>query len=981
MDGLRGRSNDQQIDGQNNNDNSVAGPGVFLSNPEFVDSYQITTGNFGPEYGRNSGSVVNILTKQGTNTFHGALVGTESNSVLNSRTNADKLNGLTKLPRSNNEFSTVTLGGPAIKNRLFFFGGFDNQIISQNATDTTGLLTPTPTGLTQLAGCFPGSATVSAIQTYGPYGIKLGNPQPFGTSQTRFLDGASNPNQEDGTCAVEYNGVTRTVDNSYHQYDYIGRLDFVSSKDNIYARFLYQTATSFNNSDNGAAGYLFNVPATGKAFSTSWTHKISDRMINELRFNYGYLGVDFGGGTEPLSNQVGTAVAQVIFRDPTLLGYGGATNLPQGRTVTTYQVQDNWSYAKGRHTLKAGVNYSDQQSTNNFLPNLNGQYRYTNASSYAQNVIYDPADPLRFRSGRVRIALGDPTLNFVEHDTFVYFGDDWKVGSHLTLNLGLTYSYYGQPANLFHDKTLKRESSSDPLFNPTLPLSIRTFPKLPTVKNTFGPSVGFAYNPGGGKTTFRGGYRLTYDPAYYNIYLNIASSAPQVLAETLTGSLLTGVTLTAVPTGTNTRASLSSFLQTGVSDPRALPLTETQVSPDFKPDRVQSWSFGIQHELSKGAAFEIRYVGNHADRQFQSINGNPDVNYLANSFPNALPSGVTPCTATPDTNPGVAGSANCDVASVLRIRTNSGFSDYNALQTEFRTNQLWNQLTMKAGFTWSKTTDNVSEIFSTFAGGNSTAFSQNPFDNTKGEHGISGLDFPKNFTVSFYEALPFFQHQDGFTGKVLGGWALSGTYILSSGQAYTPVQAFFSQALGGCGGGGCADGAFTGTFIGAENIRPFLGNPSAPANSVGAYAGDACNFFGVGCELAVNQLVSFNDANFSGTETVVTKSQVRYIANGPQANTEFGTPFGNVPRNYARDTKTNNANVTFYKNVKITERVNFQFHASMLNAFNHRNANSIDPVIEDAGLESLNFVGLGFGSPAVFSGGARTVAFGFRLTF
>lgn len=964
VDGLRGRSNDQQIDGQNNNDNSVAGPGVFLSNTEFVDSYDIKTSNFGPEYGRNSGSVVNIITKQGSNRFHGALVVTEGNSALNALSSTQKrFEGLTKLPRSNNQFSTLTLGGPIVKDKLFFFAGFDDQIISQKATYTSNSLTPTPTGLTQLATCYPGSASVAALQNYGPYGITVGNPQPLGTPTIETLNDANgNP-----FCNVEFNGITRTTDNSYRQYDYIGRVDYIRSKDTIYGRYLYQTSNSFLNGDNGAAGNLYDVPATGTALSVSWTRKFSDRMINELRFNYGKLKVDFGGGTEPLSSQLDTAAANITIRAPGFLGYGPATNLPQGRAVTTYQVQDNWTFVTGVHTLKAGVNYSDQQSTNNFLPNLNGQYRFADFSAYALNV-----------PNRVRISLGTPHLNFVEHDTFVYFGDDWRIKKNLTLNLGLTYSYYGQPANLFHDLTTKRESSSTPLFNPALPLSVRTFPELPAVKNSFGPSVGFAYSPSGGKTIFRGGYRLTYDPAYYNIYLNIASSAPQVLANTLTGSLLTGVTLPAVPTGPNNRASLSSFLQTGVADPRAYPLTETQVSPDFKPDRVQGWSFGIQRELSSELAFEVRYVGNHADRQFQTVNGNPDTTFLTSSFPNLLPAGVTPCATPPATNPGVVGRTNCNTASVLRLRTNTGFSDYNGLQTEIRANQLARQLTMKANFTWSKTTDNASEIFSTFAGGNSSAFSQNPFDNTKGEHGVSGLDFPKNFTISAYEALPFFRNQTGFVGRVLGGWAVAGTYILSSGQAYTPIQAFANQALGGCGGGGCGDALYNGTFAGIENLRPFLGNPGAPVNSVGIYAADGCGYFGLGCQLAPTQLISFNAANASGTETQVDKSQVRYILNGPEANTVYGTPFGNVPRNYGRDAITNSMNLTVYKNLKITERVNFQFHASALNALNHGNANSIDPFIEDAGLALET---TGFADSTLFSGGARSLAFGVKITF
>ena len=188
VDGLRGRNNDQEVDGQNNNDNSVGGPGIFVADAEFVNQYQVTTNNFGAEYGRNAGSVVNVITKSGTNKFHGAVYGTESNSVLTTLTNqqANKVwgSGLTKPPRFNDEFTGATIGGPWVKDKVFFFGGFDDEIISSKTVYGNGALTPDATGLAQLAACYPGSASVAALQAYGPYSIG-GNPTPLGTPQVK----------------------------------------------------------------------------------------------------------------------------------------------------------------------------------------------------------------------------------------------------------------------------------------------------------------------------------------------------------------------------------------------------------------------------------------------------------------------------------------------------------------------------------------------------------------------------------------------------------------------------------------------------------------------------------------------------------------------------------------------------------------------------------------------------------------------------
>jgi hypothetical protein len=132
VNGLRGRNNDQQIDGQNNNDNSVGGPGLFLQDTEFVQQYVLISTQFGPEYGRNAGSVVNIITKSGGNAWHGSIYESENNTVMNSMTNLNKRfatdangNPLTDIPRANDEFGGFTVGGPIVKNKAFFFGGFE----------------------------------------------------------------------------------------------------------------------------------------------------------------------------------------------------------------------------------------------------------------------------------------------------------------------------------------------------------------------------------------------------------------------------------------------------------------------------------------------------------------------------------------------------------------------------------------------------------------------------------------------------------------------------------------------------------------------------------------------------------------------------------------------------------------------------------------------------------------------------------------
>jgi hypothetical protein len=328
--------------------------------------------------------------------------------------------------------------------------------------------------------------------------------------------------------------------------------------------------------------------------------------------------------------------------------------------------------------------------------------------------------------------------------------------------------------------------------------------------------------------------------------------------------------------------------------------------------------------------------------------------------------------------PTAVGRVNCN-QGIIRTRTNDGYSNYNALQTEFRANNLFKQLTIRTAFTHSKTLDNVSEIFSTFGGGNSSFIYQNPANrNSPGEYSFSGLDFPNQWTILFTEQLPFFKEQHGLAGHLLGGWTLGANYEVTSGQRYSPTQFVFAQI------GAPAnyyDFAFTNAFnSGAESARPFLGNLSAPATAVGIFAGDACNIFGA-CTTAgtnPNQLLLVNDLNTTGLETPVTKDQVRVIVNAAQAQSVFGTPFGNMPRNPVQDAMLNIGNASIYKTIKLGEHANFEFHTTLLNVFNHSNFTTIDPFLEDAGLTGAF---TGFGDVTQNPSVTRRIIFGGKLTF
>jgi len=1027
--GLRGRNNDQEIDGQNNNDNSVGGPGLFLSDTEFVGQYVIITNQFGPEYGRNAGSVVNVITKSGSNAWHGSVFGQNRNSyteaLSNTQHNTNKPGTTTPFsgpPRFNEEFSGGTIGGPIVKNKAFLFGGFDSDLFSGSGVFTTSSLTPTPNGLATLAGCGTTNATaLSVLQNFGPYAFGFGNPTPRATGPK---DANGNPTfltQNLGTtanpCNVQVGGVTRVVSTPFHGFDFVVRNDMTFGSDTLTSRYLFNRGNSFNIGDNGAGGWFRNTPALSQAILESWTHNFGPRMVNEARISFSRLGVEFGGGLnplEPVAGQLAQAFTNISFQAGGALSIGPATNLPQSRLVNSWQAQDNWNYVLGKHAFKSGVNWTYQRSPNIFLPVLNGQYRFSSLASFLTTNT----------PNRVQIAQGNPGLDFREYDTFAYAGDDWKIGRNLTLNLGVTWTYYGQPANLFHDLTTARESDPNQAFwLQSLSLDQRTNPEIPSVKNSFGPSLGFAWQPqwggfltGNGKTTVRGGYRMLYDPPFYNIFVNISSSSPMTFLQTITSGLNSSM-LPGVPTGPNVRNALSAFIKTNTFDPRTQ--NETTIAPNFGPDKVQSWSFGVEREVTKSSAVEARYVGNHGYNLFQTVDGNPYVGTAVAPGPlqaGLVPSNTSSCAATTQSGPGAGtdvGRLNCGFG-VVRTRNNGGFSDYHALQLEFRANNLFKQLTMRTGYTWSKTLDNVSEIFATGTAGNTLFAAQNPFQTGGAERSISGLNIPQAWTILFTEQIPFFKQQHGLLGHILGGWSISADYILASGQPYTPAQ--LGESLGincatvSCGAtfnsivpvglrnetnpfGNVYDAAFVNAFVG-DSARPFYGNRNAPGNTVGIFAADACVWGALGflpgvsttaartavCNFANTSpttLLSVNQLN-NGTVAGITQNDVKFIINARTSQQVFGTPFGNVSRNPQQDAKSNLANASIYKMFKLGEHANFEMHLTLNNAFNHFNFTSIDPGMEDAG---VGLFGRDFANPAITSAAGRTVWIGGKVSF
>lgn len=956
VNGGRGRSNNFSIDGQDNNDISVTGPAVGIDNADIVQEFQIVTNNFSAEYGQAGSAIINIVTKGGSNEYHGTLsYFHQDQRNLGTLTVQEKASGQKEAPFFLSNTASATLGGKIIKDKLFFYTSYQGIRQAQSAfvQSTASSLTLTPNGIaTALQVVSPAIANV--IKQGFPFSIPLGNPAIRPDIPTRLvnvtINGKSTP--------LEFGAIQRNYSAPFEENLTTARLDYnATSKLRVFGRYLYQKDETAGGAAAGVNGFFGDVPSRSQQIGVTAIYQLSPRATNEVRFNYSRLRVSFGGGST--SNIPGAGNADQAFGFYNLpsgfIDVGPATNLPQGRINDNYQFLDNFSISLGKHSLKAGVDLKRRLTDSNFLPNQNGTFNFSSLGSFFNN---SPTS--------ITIAIGPNKLNFTEFDQAYYFEDSYRIKDNLTLSLGVRYENAGQPINILNSITTKRESDpTTAIFNKNVPLSSRVFPAIDTDNNNFAPRVGFAYTPrfssklakqilGDNKTVIRGGYGISYDLTFYNILLNSATAAPAVFATTFAG---TPGLIPNDPTGPGIRAAVTKLIPVGTADPRLL--NRTTVANDFHSPYTQQFSLGIQRQFGNNTVVEARYVGTRGVGLFQSVNANPRIDALFRDFGTQfLPSGVKP-------------SANGRLVAgqgVERSRINGASSIYHGLQTRFDT-RIKN-IIVGASYTFAKQIDNASEIFGTFGGGGTVAFSQDPFNTSRGERSLGAYDFRHVFSTNFIYELPMIPGLRGnkLAEKLLGGYQISGTFRANTAQKFTPTQFFFGTPYG--------DRTFSNAFSsGVEFVRPFLGNPNAPASSVAVDNDTVINVLGFGVDPSPTGfylLNSLQDPNSTGP-VAVTLDKVRYIANTAFTAKLFGNPYGNVARNSAKGEALYLGNFSFFKNTKLTERMNLQFRADFFNVFNHPNLGTPDVFIDDAGTS--------FADRAFSESGRRTVEFGLKLIF
>jgi hypothetical protein len=819
VNGLRARANNQLIDGLDNNDNAIAGQSYIPILREGFSQVAVLQSDYSAEFGRAGGAVVNIVTRSGSNEFHGSAYDVINNSAFNSLTASQRADGTRKPVVTENTFG-FSLGGPVVKDKLFFFGTYQRDLFRSGTDATTRV--PTADGFATLRALFPAGTNPNLDRYLDIVGNLRGQRE------------ISTVSIGDGRPDIDFGETTISSTQPVTDDQFLARVDWTpSQKDSLSFRYLYDRQAFNNQFPNSAGGgspfpgFEVDVPSLVQNFYFNYTRNISTRLVNEARFGYGRFDVTFGArdpevaASGPVFAFSGAGLGQGIT------SVGLPFVFPQGRLFNNYQIQDTLSYTAGNHTFRFGADLNIQRASQAIPFNSRGVLTFAGGGGF--NAFGNFVDQFSGRGqGGAAIQFGSPVIvpNAFYQNYFVE--DAWRVKPNLTLTLGLRYENYGTPFNAIPFPAFA--GFDEP---------VETVARQQRDNNNFAPRFSFAYSPqfwksffGESKTVIRGGFAVNYDFFFNNILANTAATVPNVFGVTNFGASL--------PANTDPRGignfGTGSLPTTGTPDPFA---TINTIPTNLVNPQTYVYNFGIQRELPFKFIGDVAYVGSRGTRLFINEQLNPGIggfDTLTRLFPNR--------------------------GSVVS-RTNGGDSSYNSLQARLDRG-FTNGLLLRFAYTFSKAIDDVnSEVFVTTGG---ASVGSDPFDRSK-DRSVASFDVPHRFVATFIYDLPSLG-RSGLVHNVFGGYSIAGTYRLQSGNVETPF-------VGGIDLNG--DGS-------AFNDRPVLSNPNAPANSVGFSDAISGVTSPTGFADVNGNPVNAADVRFLVSESLRTGLAGRNILRGPKQN-------------------------------------------------------------------------------------------------
>lgn len=873
VNGQRPESNNYLLDGAQNVNRVDSG--FALKVPvDAIAEFRILTHTAPPEYGGFAGSTTSVVTKGGSNQFHGVLYEFLRNDSMDAR----NFFSARVEPLKQNQFGG-TLGGPIQNNRLFFFGyyeGYRNRqgttqsalvpTAAQRGGDFSGLPAPLR-DFTQGGAIIPGG-TISTDR-FNPVAVQILN---------RFYPlGNTSPSVHTTTEVGRYD-----LDQSG------GRIDFNRSESSqFFLRYAYSTGANVNPfSVRGSAlpGFPVRDDISGHSAALSNTHLFSPRISNSARLSFLRFSFNFDQRIgQPTPSELGLGYAstsQVGAGSPffNLAGYspvGGAITGPRNTVQNTYELEDSISWYRNRHFIKFGGNFRRLQINASYVIAPNAFFVYSStfptSDAFANFLL---GKPVTFYQG-----VGEFNRGLRNWGTAAFAQDEWRVTDRLTINYGLRWEIINPNTEVRNRLSTFVPGYQSQIF-PNAPRGILVAgdPGVPdgiasTEYKALMPRVGIAFDPTGqGLWSIRAAYGIFYDP--FSNGANLAVQAP----------------VSSVPWGQFFQITGTNVPFTNPYQGQPLPPKETFLTPTTavvldnaaRPPYAQDWNVSLQRALHKDYLLEVRYVGTKGTHLPRNVDANPAV-----FGPGATASNADRRRLYADCPP-TSDPCRLSTVAALKYITNSS---YQAGQVSL-SHRYSAGFSFNVSYWFSKSLDYLSSTTlagassQTLAGENDLA--QNPF-NLRAERGPSLFDAAHRFVASGTWELPWARNTRGVSRTLLHGWQLNTIITTNSGTPFT-IYDSANVALQP------SNPPITGYFASRPDA---ISNPNAGPRSLSEW---------------------------------VSRSSFRRL----NPVTEAGQ-FGNAGRNIGRAPGFANVDVSAMKNFRLTEAMRLQFRVESFNVGNHPN--------------------------------------------
>jgi hypothetical protein len=909
---------------------------AIVPNLDSIEEFRILTSNFDAEYGEFSGGQISVVTKSGTNAFHGDVFEFLRNTDLDARNYFSPTRGAF----DQNQFGG-TFGGPIRKNKVFFFADY------QGTRSTQGIDTgeiPVPS-LAERAGDFGGFSgnvgdlasllskelgyTVSPQQTLNsvfPGGII---PQRIWSAPAQhLLQYIPAPNNANGTFSTSAYNETLNDDKGAYKLDATTRWGMLSA---YYFLDGWSQNSPYPVAQGGANVPGFNALNSGRAQLLSFgdTKTFSSTAVNDFHFSFMRdaidLGQPIGGVGVSLASQgfvVGQNTPGIVPLSPQTEGvesvdfnnFSIGTNTNELKQVNnTFQWRDNFSKVLGTHTLTVGVEIHYDQVNTNPIAQLNGNFIFFGSATGVDFADFLLGVPSQYNQSQLQAFYGRNKY------AGIYTQDSWRIEKNLTLNYGLRWDRI-EPWYEKYNQIATFAPGRQSVVFPGAPAGI-LFPTDPGVPRTlappgnldFAPRIGLAYSPDSGKTSIRASYGMFYT-AIEALAIGVSSAnAPYGTTYTSPAPPLFATPFITASNGQNMGQYFPvqlAPLNTSASHPDAS-LDWSQFEPisgmpnyaaNNKIPYTEQYMLSVERGLGKNTVLSASYVGSQSHHLLvleEANPGNPAL-CLALSNPASLAPGQVPCgpfnesnvfvTASGQVINGTRGPLGPNFGSDT-LETTIGNSNYNSLQVTLR--HTSGPLQLLAAYTYSKSLDQSSNL----------GEEVNPL-NPSLSRALSAFDITQNFVVSYSYQLPFarlFHAGNRFTQ----GWELSGITRFSTGFPVTLINYGDNSLLG------------------------------AEPNGINNYGVDEPDVAPGSLNLNHNPRNGqpyFNAALFS--------------------ENALGTP-GNASRRYFYGPGMENFDMALLKNLRLTESKSLQFRLEAFNVFNH--AQFFGPQAVDGNIGSGTF--------------------------